>query len=307
MSDLNINVLVAAKDEYTKQLVYLLSPEIYKVIHNIFLESQNMKKKRSISLKNFQILLKKVPEWNDVMIDRNISDIKSKIPFILDLITAIFVSHVKILGCVKLTKNKKSIKVKVPNINFFLHKIIIEISEHIYYNPDLILKKKDIVIQVISSIIENSLRNQIPIDKILTEYLSGVFDKNKLEDSESDGGSDHESDLESEPEPDDKSDNSDVEFNDDDKEIKEQKIKEENSDEDDEEDEEEIDINDFKSITTTRPIPNTLINPESTNNNPESTNNNPESTNSPESTNNIDIIPTNSNPVNKKKILFNDI
>ena len=49
MSDtLNVNVLVAAKEEYTKQLVYILSPEIYTVILNIFNESQKLKKKRNI-------------------------------------------------------------------------------------------------------------------------------------------------------------------------------------------------------------------------------------------------------------------
>ena len=43
---LNINVLVSAKEEYTKQLVYILSPEIYKVLINIYNESQQMKKKK---------------------------------------------------------------------------------------------------------------------------------------------------------------------------------------------------------------------------------------------------------------------
>ena len=52
---LNVNVLVAAKEEYTKQLIYILSPEIYEVILNVFKESQLLKKKRSISLKNFQL------------------------------------------------------------------------------------------------------------------------------------------------------------------------------------------------------------------------------------------------------------
>ena len=44
---LNINVLVAAKEEYTKQLVFILTPEIY-VIHSIIIynESQLIKKKR---------------------------------------------------------------------------------------------------------------------------------------------------------------------------------------------------------------------------------------------------------------------
>ena len=68
---LNVNVLVAAKEEYTKQLVYILSPEIYKVILNVFNESQKLKKKRTISLKNFQLQLKKIPDWNNFIIEKN--------------------------------------------------------------------------------------------------------------------------------------------------------------------------------------------------------------------------------------------
>ena len=174
---LNVNVLVAAKEEYTKQLVYILSPEIYTVILNVFNESQQLKKKRSISLRNFQLQLKKIPVWNTIIIEKNTENIKSKIPYLLDLITAIFVSHVKILACVRLKTDSKSIQVKVPNLDTFLHKIIITNAEKIYYNPDLILRKKEIVVSLISETIEETIRNQIPIDKILTEYLSGVFDE----------------------------------------------------------------------------------------------------------------------------------
>ena len=215
---LNVNVLVAAKEEYTKQLVYILSPEIYTVILNVFNESQQLKKKRSISLRNFQLQLKKIPVWNTIIIEKNTENIKSKIPYLLDLITAIFVSHVKILACVRLKTDSKSIQVKVPNLDTFLHKIIITNAEKIYYNPELILRKKEIVVSLISETIEETIRNQIPIDKILTEYLSGVFDEdeqqsknettsdNKLEkeieDFERDIDEDSEGDLEGDPEGD---------------------------------------------------------------------------------------------------------
>ena len=177
MDTLNVNVLVAAKEEYTKQLIYILSPEIYVILNNVYIESQKMKKKRSVSLRNYQILLKRIPLWNTIIIEKHTKDIKSKIPYLLDLITAIFVSHVKILACVRLKSNSKSINVKVPNLDSFLHKIIITNAEKIYYNPDVILNKKEICVQLISETIEETILNQIPIDKILTEYLSGVFDE----------------------------------------------------------------------------------------------------------------------------------
>ena len=178
---LNINVLVAAKEEYTKQLVYILSPEIYTVLMNVYNESQQMKKKRSVSLRNYQILLKRIPLWNTILIEQHTKDIKAKVPYLLDLITAIFVSHVKILACVRLKAESKSIQVKVPNLDTFLHKIIITNAEKIYYNPEIILKKKEYVVELISETIEETIRNQIPIDKILTEYLAGVFDEDTEE------------------------------------------------------------------------------------------------------------------------------
>jgi hypothetical protein len=191
---LNVNVLVAAKEEYTKQLVYILSPEIYTVILNVYNESQQLKKKRSISLRNFQLQLKKIPVWNTIIIEKNTENIKSKIPYLLDLITAIFVSHVKILACVRLKTDSKSIQVKVPNLDTFLHKIIITNAEKIYYNPELILRKKEIVVSLISETIEETIRNQIPIDKILTEYLSGVFEED--EQSKNDNIIDNKSEIE---------------------------------------------------------------------------------------------------------------
>ena len=218
---LNINVLVAAKEEYTKQLVYLLSPEIYKIILNIFNESQLLKKKRQISLKNFQISLKNIPNWNTIIVEKNNENIKQKIPYLLDLITAIFVSHVKILACVKLKSDSKNIQVKVPNLDIFIHKIIITNAEKIYYNPSIILQKKEKVIELISETIEDTIRNQIPIDKILTEYLSGVFESqstssthtsstNNLNNDESENENENEIESESEESEESESDQEEI-------------------------------------------------------------------------------------------------
>lgn len=243
---LNVNVLVAAKEEYTKQLVYILSPEIYLVLLNVFNESQLIKKKRSISLRNYQLFLKKIPHWNTVIIEKNTENIKVKIPYLLDLITAIFVSHVKILACVRLKSDSKSINVKVPNLDHFLHQIIITNAEKIYYNPELILRKKEIVVSVISETIEETIRNQIPIDKILTEYLSGVFENdsndqlnNELQNNPLENEENEDSDNRSDNDSDDEDIESDAEEPDD---LDEPEEPEEN-----------------KSIEPSRPLPASQI------------------------------------------------
>jgi hypothetical protein len=275
---LNINVLVAAKEEYTKQLVYILSPEIYIVLKNVYNESQLMKKKRSISLRNYQVLLKRIPVWNTILIEQHTKDIKTKIPYLLDLITAIFVSHVKILACVRLKADSKSIQVKVPNLDTFLHKIIITNAEKIYYNPDTILKKKEIVIELVSETIEETIRNQIPIDKILTEYLAGVFDEENNNNQQINNLS--------------KINNEEEELEDDEEEEELEELEELEDDEEEESEDDEED--EQKNIVPTRPLPQMLL--------PENESNND---NGNESTLPEDKIPT-TEIKQKERVLFSD-
>lgn len=177
MTELNVNVLVAAKDEYTKQLITTIQTPIYEIIKNVYTESQKNNGRLKISYSNFQYELKKVPNWASFKLEENLNEINSKFPYLMDLITAIFVSHVKILACVRLKSESKSIKIKVPNLNTFLHKIIISVSENIYYNPYIIHDNKDSIYNIINNSINETIANLIPIEYILNEYLSGVFEE----------------------------------------------------------------------------------------------------------------------------------
>ena len=108
---LNVNVLVAAKDEYTKQLLNTIQNDIYIILKSIYNDSQEQNVRRKISYSNFQKELKTVPQWTSYKLDSKIRELIKKYPFLMDLITAIFVSHVKILACVRLKSDNKSIKI----------------------------------------------------------------------------------------------------------------------------------------------------------------------------------------------------
>jgi hypothetical protein len=174
---LNVNVIVAAKEEYTKQLITILQPDIYEVIRNIFINSQRNNIRRTLSYSNFQKELKNVPSWSNYTLEEYLQKINQKYPYLMDLITAIFVSHVKILACVRIKADDKSIKIKVPNLNNFLHKIVINVSEQVYYYPAVIDHDKDKFFSIISGSITDAISNQVPIEYILNEYLSGAFDE----------------------------------------------------------------------------------------------------------------------------------
>jgi len=177
---LNVNVIVAAKEEYTKQLITILQPDIYEVIRTIFINSQRNNIRRTLSYSNFQKELKNVPSWSNYTLEEYLQKINQKYPYLMDLITAIFVSHVKILACVRIKADDKSIKIKVPNLNNFLHKIIINVSEQVYYYPAVIDHDKDKFFSIISGSITDAISNQVPIEYILNEYLSGAFDEEDI-------------------------------------------------------------------------------------------------------------------------------
>lgn len=186
MSELNVNVLVAAKEEYTKQFINCTQNSLYDIIKEIYQESQKNNLRLAVSYSNFQKELKAVPSWATFKLEEKLHDITKKFPYLMDLITAIFVSHVKILACVRLKSDDKSVRIKVPSLNTFLHKIIINISENIYYTPTLINEDKNKIFELIVQGINETIANQIPIEYILNEYLSGAFDdkENKYSSSE---------------------------------------------------------------------------------------------------------------------------
>ena len=174
---LNVNVLVAAKEEYTKQLINCIQPSIYETLMSIFQDSQKNNIRLNISYSNFQKELKSVPHWADFKLEEKLNSLNRKFPYLMDLITAIFVSHVKILACVRLKTDDKSVKIKVPSLNSFLHKVIVSCCEQIYYDPQCIHNEKVIMFKLINESINETVANQIPIEYILNEYLSGAFDE----------------------------------------------------------------------------------------------------------------------------------
>ena len=181
---LNVNVLVAAKEEYTKQFIALVENYYITLLEKIYKDSQLKNERRKLSISNFQQELKNVRHWSEFKIEENFKTMNLTLPYLMDLMTAIFVSHVKILASVRLKGDGKSIKIKVPNLNKFLHTILINICEVFYYEPYVYFEDKDKLNLIINNSINDAFSKQIPIDYILKEYLAGVFDEDEEENFE---------------------------------------------------------------------------------------------------------------------------
>jgi hypothetical protein len=105
----------------------------------------------------------------------------------MDIVTAIFVSNVKILASIRLKGNDDNIRVKIPTSDIFIHSIYIEAAQQIFSNPYLFYhknsfsdleKSKEIVKRIIKDATETTIKNMLPFDNILQEYLKKSLDDN---------------------------------------------------------------------------------------------------------------------------------
>ena len=185
MEDGNIAVLVEAKTEYTNQLVNVLKQNMYQGVKNIYTEAKNecaLNKDHDNTIKMFQDLLSQIPKWNTDLINKESSRIvqESNCDWLDDLITAVFVSHTRILTSINFTKNKKKINLKIPKIEHFIHQCYIEIARAFYkipymfdeqiYKYDYQRNRRDCE-TIIEQCISETVRKQLPVKDILKEYL----------------------------------------------------------------------------------------------------------------------------------------
>ena len=216
--EIDANVLVAARDEYTHQLSYYLSPLVDEGFVSIYKDAQEQTRskdpKKASVLRNFQIFCKAIPTWNDTLLNNESERIKKACPFLMDLLTAVFVSNVKILAAIKLKGNSKNIKIKIPTTNIFIHKIYTSCAKFFYYEPQYYHVHRSFHknennrknrLAKINEKISSTISDMLPVQEVLEEYLTGGFDSSseEEEDEEEDEEEEEEDDEESEEEEDD--------------------------------------------------------------------------------------------------------
>lgn len=196
-TDINVNVLVDAKKEYTKQLISFLSLPIYEGIKSIYDEAVEICNENEDPnyLRAFQLLLKQIPKWNQDMIDDEYSRIieESHCDWIDNLLKAIFISHAKILSSIRLGPSYKKVHLNIPKGRKFIHAAYIECAHNFYKNPQLFLhtgtniemhSNSSRATDSIARSIEETIRKLVPVREILEEYLNEELEEKVDEKSE---------------------------------------------------------------------------------------------------------------------------
>ena len=202
MDDGNLAILVDAKTEYTKQLVNIISPNIFIGIKTIYSKCKETCEKYDV-LYQFQQDLSEIPKWNQEIINEQYSMLieSSNCDWLEDLITAVFVSHTRILTSININKNKNKINLKIPKVDHFIHLCYIEVARNFWKNPYLFdeniskfeyqRNRRDAEI-IIEKTINETIRKQLPVKHILKEYLGNDFKESNIESLNDESINEHE-------------------------------------------------------------------------------------------------------------------
>jgi len=180
-----LNFLVETKQEYTTQLINILTPLIFEGLTSIYSEVLSISIPENI-LKNFQCFLQRIPKWNNDMIKRETSRIMNStksFSWLEDLIKATLKANIVVLTYNPSFKNQVKVDPSLYQnikIDDFVHKVYIECARELWNNPylfyhlyqpiELKRNQRDTII-LIKDCIKEAIRKLLPVKHILHIYL----------------------------------------------------------------------------------------------------------------------------------------
>ena len=177
----NLNILVEAKREYLEQLSILMCPPMIDVFDAMYQEAHKLSKGRKVLLM-FQQLLRDVPDWNETMAKQHTDNIANRCSWFKNLVAAVFVSSVKILSAVRLSKDSKKLSVKLPSNELFIHSCYKNVAKDLYRDPYIFTEnqsehaRNDKLYERFAQCIENTVKELIPVQDILQTYMTDQTD-----------------------------------------------------------------------------------------------------------------------------------
>ena len=189
----NLNILVEAKREYLGQLCLLMCPVMIETFEEMYEEAYKLSKGRKVLIM-YQKLLKEVPNWSDAMSKQHTDNIANRCAWFNDLLAAVFVSCVKILSAVSLSKDNKKISLKLPTNEVFIQMCHNKVAESLYNDPYIYHdsqnehSRNDKLFERFSICIENAVKELIPVQQILQTYMSQTQEGQDLDLNETEIG-----------------------------------------------------------------------------------------------------------------------
>ena len=185
MDDFNVSSLHESQNEWCARLVTIMTPLVIDGYTSILEESLKLCRDNNETdkyLMTFQNLISRIPKWNNTIIESERKRMyeKSKCSYLEDLITCVHIIQLKLLTVARVGQKQKKIDIEIPKLDDFIHKLYINVARKVYKNvylfqqgiPPLQIQKNNRELEIIvQECIINTIRESIPVEKILQAYL----------------------------------------------------------------------------------------------------------------------------------------
>ncbi len=192
-----LNFLVETKNEYTTHLINILTPLIFEGLLSIYKEAKEIAGTDDV-LKIFQTFLRRIPKWNQTIIEKETNRIinsSHSYGWLNDLIKATLKANLVVLmynPTVKTQSKLDNTFYQNINVNDFIHKVYIECAREIWNNPYLlyhnyppieIKRNQRDCMGIIKDCIKEAIRKLLPVKHILQIYLGEEMELNNMDDN----------------------------------------------------------------------------------------------------------------------------
>jgi hypothetical protein len=187
-------VVVENKDYWVRKLIRRMEPVMIAAFDAMY-ESCSEEKHRLIA---FQRKLQEVQHWNTYLIREQVAAIQQRCEYFSELLKAVFVTYIKMLTSVRLSKGKPEIRVKIPSNDTFVHRVYRDVAECFYNDPYIFKHKQHITKrQIIGQAIKDIIDEILPNKDILEVYMGNTVDEDshvRPNDPEDDNDNDEDDD-----------------------------------------------------------------------------------------------------------------
>jgi hypothetical protein len=167
-------VVVENKDYWVRKLIRRMEPVMIAAFDAMY-DSCSEEKRRLIA---FQRKLQEVQHWNTYLIREQVGAIQQRCEYFSELLKAVFVTYIKMLTSVRLSKGKPEIRVKIPSNDTFVHRVYRDVAECFYNDPHIFKNKQHSVKrQIIAQAVKDIIDEILPNKDILEVYMGNTVDE----------------------------------------------------------------------------------------------------------------------------------
>lgn len=135
----------------------------------------------SNQLIKFQLALKKIPNWTNTQIKKQIDEITVRCPHFKKLLVGLFMAYIKMISDgIRTSSKSRRLDVKLPSDEFFVHTCFITAAHDIYEDPYVMKKsereRNEELDKRIQKCVLKSIHKLIPITDIINNYIPAVGD-----------------------------------------------------------------------------------------------------------------------------------